>query len=101
MPWLRIASLRIACQTMALLRIACHAMALHCVAGYGMAGRDKAWWGMAWQDATGRNLVLHDRAFLAFLYFALLSAVRLVEGRISVDDLRTSNMVRKRQEILR
>ena len=58
---------------MALLRIACHAMALHCVAGYGMAGRDKAWWGMAWQDATGRSLVLHDRAFLAFLYFALLS----------------------------
>ena len=56
---------------------------------------------MAWQDATGRSLVLHDRAFLAFLYFALLSAVRLVEGRISVDDLRTSNMVRKRQEILR
>ena len=54
-----------------------------------MAGRDKAWWGMAWRDATGRSLVLHDRAFLAFLYFALLSAVRLVEGRISVDDLRT------------
>ena len=115
----RTAWLRISCHALTLLRLprnAPHAVASyrtssHRVPEHGSASLCFASLVMPWlcivlQDVVGmaghgrsrtrRVFVLHDRAFLSFLCFASLPAVRLVAGRISVDDLRTSNMVLNR-----